>query len=279
MTFLAGRSNLNKVKDHGLVWPWHPQQVGTWVTTTILVLTFYLFLVPGTLYIHKAYSIVIWVVYGLLLGGVFIYWLKSTLSDPTDRNVIYERQCRKEKIEVEENDELEYFCDVCEAFVHDRTKHCGDCNRCVDLFDHHCKWLNNCIGGKNYSYFLILISILCAKTLVFQGVSIIFVVTAFADEDKFQEGFYDYYGTSLNRYGLIVYIIILFLLCCLIVFFTTSLIWLHIKLNRWGLTAYEYIVYKEEREERQERLKNGEITQREYEEEERRALEDIRKKK
>ncbi|MEE6478996.1 hypothetical protein FKM82_012089 [Ascaphus truei] len=34
-----------------------------------------------------------------------------------------------------------------------KTKHCWDCDRLVDNFDHHCIWLNNCVGGKNYWFF------------------------------------------------------------------------------------------------------------------------------
>jgi hypothetical protein len=125
----SGEIKFKRVKHNGFYCPLHPQQVGTWITMTILVLTYYLFLVPGTLYIGEVYLAIIIIVYALLLIGVFIFCLRATAIDPTDRNVIYERECRREGKEAVENDELEYFCDVCEAYVHDRTKHCGDCNR------------------------------------------------------------------------------------------------------------------------------------------------------
>ncbi len=33
--------------------------------------------------------------------------------------------------------------------------HCIICNQCIDDFDHHCFWVNNCIGGNNLTIFLV----------------------------------------------------------------------------------------------------------------------------
>jgi len=79
--------------------------------------------------------------------------------------------------------------------------------------------------------FLVLITVLMFKTLVFMAVGVIFIVTAFANNSKFQEGFYQYYDVELNRWGLIVYVFFLLLVCLAIVFFTASLLLLHIKLK------------------------------------------------
>ena len=61
---------------------------------------------------------------------------------------------------VEKSIKINNFCPICAIEKSQRSKHCIICNVCVEDFDHHCFWVNNCIGRNNISTFIFFLVIL-----------------------------------------------------------------------------------------------------------------------
>ncbi|NP_001359469.1 palmitoyltransferase ZDHHC3 isoform 3 [Mus musculus] len=110
----------------------------------------FVMLVPSRDY---AYSIINGIVFNLLAFLALASHCRAMLTDP----VMPKGNATKEFIESLQlkPGQVVYKCPKCCSIKPDRAHHCSVCKRCIRKMDHHCPWVNNCVGENNQKYFVL----------------------------------------------------------------------------------------------------------------------------
>ena len=135
-------------------------------------------------------------------------------------------EINKLALEMVMSKEIFRYCGFCRTFKPLRTHHCRQCMRCVLKMDHHCQWVLNCVGLKNYKYFM--------NMLIYGGLSLLFILITFTRCIM---------DVALNPYvnGIIIYFILVAYVLTVVLFgvvfiFTCFHFWLILK----GKSTIEY---------------------------------------
>uniref|UniRef100_A0A803XTR2 Palmitoyltransferase n=1 Tax=Meleagris gallopavo TaxID=9103 RepID=A0A803XTR2_MELGA len=108
-------------------------------------------LVPSRDYV---YSVINGTLFNTLAFLALASHFRAMLTDP---GAVPKGNATKEFIESLQlkPGQVVYKCPKCCSIKPDRAHHCSVCKRCIRKMDHHCPWVNNCVGENNQKYFVL----------------------------------------------------------------------------------------------------------------------------
>jgi len=256
------------MRTNGFQSPHNAMQISTWILLPALILHFGLFVTP-TLPIWL--SIPLTVIFGALAIASIYYTYVTTKTDSMDERLyehlsgqphpnVCKRQAKEKgrraakeiaskkststaddtHDEDEDKEEEVKYCWVCQTEVHVHSMHCKYCDKCVSHFDHHCMWLNTCIGAENYGTFFKSVWCITLLTSVHLLALILFYIGYFNKSwgvrersDFLHEGSPEIVLGFNLAVGVFVFAIVAMVV---------QLLMFHRGLKRDGMTTYQFIM-------------------------------------
>ena len=134
------------------------------------------------------------------------------------------------------------YCYTCGIMRPIKSTHCHVCNNCVERLDHHCPWIGNCTGKRNYIYFFVFLSLLNLLQILIIIICFIHIIKIKNDYNNSNNNLpIDKRISNITSFSLCEVIVSLYLIIysILFMFFTTRLIIYHVNLILNDITTKE----------------------------------------
>jgi len=161
----------------------------TMATGLAVTLPITLFIVFNADFVTNTWTKAILIAGGVLCLIVLTFLILSSFRDPGiirrhhfSPNFLFERKPGK----IMQLGYLRYYkyCGTCSIIRPIRSSHCFDCDNCVEKCDHHCPWIGNCVGKRNYIYFYFFVVTFTVLLVYIEGFCIAHIWKYLHDEIK-----------------------------------------------------------------------------------------------
>lgn len=139
---------------------------------TLTISAFYAVFIATELWINDFIFLTLLTLFFFILTNIFLILCNCLDPGIIPRRFIFEIQgyipkefvsCETEEDE-NQNKKKYKFCQTCNIYRPPKSSHCRykefflyiifsyfrECDNCVEVMDHHCPWINNCVAKRNY---------------------------------------------------------------------------------------------------------------------------------
>ena len=227
--FLKGRIMLGPISDL------KPFCI-TLLVLVVLEIMFTLFICP---YLWYEVSIMIPVLSLNIFMVSLLFMVLTMITDPgiIPRKEIFMAIGETPEIFLSEGEDKKKLCKTCNIYKPARSNHCRKCDNCVELYDHHCPFVNSCIGKNNYKYFMsMVVSLTLLGGMNLAGLILFF----FNDSSNITSRSRNFYVVVKDSTFLMSVAVLLSLGISLLTLMVFCLCLFHVKISISGETTKEF---------------------------------------
>ena len=139
---------------------------------------------------EKLSQIFIYVIYTLIFICLYTFYIcsKSNPGIITKKNInLLKKKYPYDFLFIQQKEK----CEKCNFDKINRSKHCKICNKCIEKFDHHCIWINNCVGANNLKYFLLFLYLHSVLTCYMSCLALYLLYNEIVEKKLFNQRFYN----------------------------------------------------------------------------------------
>ncbi|CAD8203286.1 unnamed protein product [Paramecium octaurelia] len=187
-------------------------------------------IIYSNIYAGESYQNIIY--YGVPQLIIWLLLMLIWLSNP-GKQIVNQEQSEQDLLknlfEILQRYDAKDICPECVCVKAPRSKHCDICQSCVLVYDHHCPWVDNCIGQNNHFQFYIFVLLLCLDITFTLALQFYFVIKEIQIDGSITDSYILLFVPSL--FSIIIMLLFLFPLWLLLYIQTMNLL--------SGQTTYE----------------------------------------